>query len=340
MMPTSPQPDAADLARGRRAFLGAVGGAIAAASCPAFAQQQSPVPHRIGFLGSESASNQAKRLEAFRVGLRELGYAEGRNIAIEVRWAEGEYDRLPALAAELAGLKLGAIVVSGTKATLAMKRATTTIPIVMGSTGDPVGLGLLSNLARPGGNITGSTSFSSEFAAKRLELLKEAMPRISQAAYLVNPAYPPAAPLRAMEPVARVLKLALRQFEARGPDEFDGAFAAMAQRHVDALVVQGDTLFSVNAKAIAALALKHRLPSAGVVEFAKSGGLIGNGPDQLDAYRRAATFVDKILKGAKPGDLPIERATRFQLAINLGTAKALGLAIPQTLLLRADEVIQ
>ena len=340
MMPKSPLSGTACPRRSRRAFLGAMGGAVATAALPAFAQQQSPAPHRIGFLGSESPSNQAKRLDAFRAGLRELGYAEGRDIAIEVRWAEGEYDRLPALAAELAGLKLGAIVVSGTKATLAMKRATSTIPIVMGSTGDPVGLGLLTNLARPGGNITGSTSFSSEFAAKRLELLKEAMPRISQVAYLVNPAYPPAAPLRAMEPVARALKLGLRQFEARGPGEFDGAFAAMAQRHVDALVVQGDTLFSVNAKAIAALALKHRLPSAGQVTFAQGGGLIGNGPDQLEGHRRAATFVDKILKGANPGELPIERATRFLLVINLGTAKALGLAIPQTLLLRADEILQ
>ncbi len=339
-MPTSPLPGDADPTRGRRAFLGAMGGAIAAASFPSVAQRQSPVPHRIGFLGSESATNQAKRLDAFRVGLRELGYVEGRDIAIEVRWAEGEYDRLPALAGELAGLKLGAIVVSGTKATLAMKRATATIPIVMGSTGDPVGLGLLTNLARPGGNITGSATFSSELAAKQLELLKEAMPRISRAAFLVNPAYPSAAAMRAMEPVAKALKLGLQQFEARGPGEFDSAFAAMAQKRVDAVVVQGDTLFAVNAKAIAVLALRHRLPSAGSVAFAEDSGLIGNGADRLEGHRRAATFVDKILNGARPGDLPIERATKFQLVINLRTAKALGLVIPQSLLLRADEVIQ
>ena len=219
-----------------------------------------------------------------------------------------------------------------------MKRATT-IPIVMGSTGDPVALGLLTNFARPGGNITGSTSFSSEFAAKRLELLKEAMPRITQVAFLVNPA-DPTAYLQAMEPVAKSLKLEVPQFEARGPGEFDRTFAAMAQGHVDAVVVQGDTMFTVNAKAIADLAIKHRLPSAGIVEFAEGGGMIGNGADPLEGHRRAATYVDKILKGASPGDLPIERATKFQLVINLKTAKALGLSIPQSLLLRADEVIQ
>ena len=339
-MPKSSLCDDAGPTTGRRAFLGAMGSAFAAASFPTVAQPQSPILRRIGFLGSESASNQAKRLEAFRAGLRELGYVEGGNIVIEVRWAEGKYDRLPALADELVGLKVSAIVVSGTKATLAMKRATATIPIVMGSTGDPVALGLLTNLARPGGNITGSTSFSSEITAKRLELLKEAMPRSSHVAFLVNPAYPPAGALQAMEPVAKVLKLELRQVAARGPGEFDRTFAAMAQGHVDAVVVQGDTLFTVNAKAIADLAIKHRLPSAGGVDFAEAGGMIGNGADSIEGYRRAATFVDKILKGANPGDLPIERATKFYLVINLKTAKALGITIPQSLLLRADEVIQ
>ena len=325
--------------RDRRAFLGMIAGVLVAAPFSTFAQQPSPTLRRIGFLGSESASNQAKRLEALRAGLRELGYVEGKNIVIEIRWAEGKYDRLPALAAELVGLKVSAVVTSGTKATLAMKGATTTVPIVMGSTGDPVGLGLITSLARPGGNITGWTFFGSEFAAKRLELLKEAMPRITRVAFLVNPADPPSS-LQAMERTAKALKLELPQFEVRGPGEFGRTFAAMVQRHADAVIVQGDTMFAVNAKAIADLAIKHRLPSAGIVDFAEAGGLIGNGPDQLVGHRRAATFVDKILKGANPGDLPIEQATKFQLVINLKAAKALGLTIPQSLRLRADEVIQ
>jgi len=326
--------------RDRRAFLGMVLGALVAAPFSTFAQQQSPNLRRIGFLGSESASNQANRLESLRAGLREFGYVEGKNIVIDVRWAEGNYDRLPALAAELVGLKVSVVVTSGTKATLAMKGATTTVPIVMGSTGDPIALGLVTDLARPGGNITGSTSFSSEFAAKRLELLEETMPRIPHVAFLVNPAYPPLADLHAMEPVATALKLEVRQLEVRRPSELDRTFAAMAQRHVDAVIVQQDTMFAVNAKAIAELAIKHRLPSAGFVEFAEAGGMIGSGANPLDGHRRAATYVDKILKGANPGDLPIERATKFQVVINLKTAKALGLTIPQSLLLRADEVIR
>ena len=340
MMPKSPISDDIDSMKDRRGFLGLVAGALVAAPFPTFAQQPSPALRRIGFLSSESASNEANKLEALRAGLRELGYVEGKNIVIEVRWANGSYDRLPALAADLVGLKVSAIVTAGTKATLAVKGATTTIPIVMSSSGDPVVLGIVTNLARPGGNITGSTSLASELSAKRLELLKEALPRITKVAFLVNPADPPSA-LHAMEPVAKALKLELPLFEARAPGEFDGTFAAMAQRRVDAVVVQADTLFSVNIKAIADLALKQRLPSAGSVPFAQAGGMIGSGPeDPLEGYRRAATYVDKILKGAKPGDLPIERAAKFRLVINLKTAKALGLTIPQSLRLRADEVIQ
>ena len=328
-----------DAMKDRRAFLRAVAGAVVAAPFAAFAQQPSPILRRIGFLSSESASNEAQRLGALQAGLRDLGYIEGKNIAIEVRWAEGKYERLPALASELVSLKPGAIVASGTKASLALKNATRTIPIVFGSTADPVALGLVTSLARPGGNITGSTFLASEVSAKRLELLKEALPRITQVAFLVNPADPPTA-LQAMEPAAKALKLELPLFEARGPSEFDSTFAAMAQRRVDAVVVQLDTLFIVNARAIADLALKHRLPSAGSVAFAEAGGMMGSGADSLEGYRRAAAYVDKIFKGANPGDLPIERPTKFQMVINLKTAKALGLAIPQSLLLRADEVIR
>lgn len=323
----------------RRYFLGSIAGAVISAPFPTFAQQPSPNLRRIGFLGSESASNQAKRLEALRAGLRDLGYVEGKNLVIEVRWAEGSYDRLPALAAELVGLKASVVVTSGTKATLAMKGVTTTIPIVMGSTGDPIALGLASNLARPGGNVTGSTNLGPELGAKRLELLKEAMPRITRIAFLVNLADPPTS-LQAMESVARALKLQLRQFEVRGPSELDSTIAAMVQRRVEAMVVQGDTLFSVNAQALADLAKKHRLPSAGLLEYAEAGGMIGFGADPLEGHRRAAIYVDKILKGAHPGDMPIERATKFHLVINLETAKTLGIAMPRSLVLRADDVIQ
>jgi putative tryptophan/tyrosine transport system substrate-binding protein len=322
----------------RRNFVLALSASALSATLDSFAQPQPPNLRRIGFLSSESASNEANRLEVLRAGLRDLGYVEGKNIIIEVRWAEGNYDRLPALAAELAGLKLSAIVASGIKASLALKNATTTIPIVI-EAGDPLALGLVINLARPGGNITGSTSLGSELSAKRLELLKEALPTITRVAFLVNPADPLTA-LQAMEPVAKALKVELPLFEARAPSEFERAFAAMAQRRVDAVVVQTDTLFRVNAKAIADLALKHRLPSAGSIAFAEAGGLIGSGANALEGYRRAASYVDKILKGANPGDLPIEQASKFQLVINVRTAKAIGLMIPQALLLRADEVIE
>ena len=325
--------------RDRRAFLGAVFGVVLSAPSATFAQPPSPNLRRIGFLGSESASNESKRLETLRAGLRDLGYVESKNIVIEIRLADGNYDRLPALAAELVRLKVSAIVTAGTKATLAAKHATTTIPIVMSSAGDPLALGLVTNLARPKGNITGLTSFGSEVSAKMLEQLKEALPRITRVAFLVNPAEPPTA-LQAMEPVAKALKLDLSLFEARALGEFDGAFVAMAQRRADAVVVQVDTLFAANAKAIADFALKHRLPSAGNVAFAEAGGMIGSGANSVEGYRRAATYVDKILKGANPGDLPIEQATKFQLIINLKTARALGLTIPQSLQLRADDLIQ
>jgi putative tryptophan/tyrosine transport system substrate-binding protein len=322
----------------RRTFVSAAAGALLAKAFPANAQPATV--HSIGFLGSESASNQAKRLEALRAGLRDYGYVEGKNIVIEVRWAEGNYDRLPALAAELVGLKVAVVVTSGAKANIAMARATTTIPIVVVRASLPIGQqGVITNLARPGGNITGWTGFGSELTAKRLELLREAVPRITRVAFLVNPA-DPASALEAMEPVLKALKLELRQYEARGPDEFDRTIAEMVQRHVEAMVVQGDTMFAVNARAVADLAIKYRLPSVGIPEYAEAGGMLGSGADLIEGHRRAATYVDKIFKGANPGDLPIEGATKFQLVINQKTARAIGLALPQSLLLRADEVIE
>jgi putative ABC transport system substrate-binding protein len=279
-------------------------------------------------------------LEALRAGLRELGYVEGKNLVIEIRWADGSYDRLPELAAELVSLKVAVVVTSGAKANFAMARATTTIPIVVVRGSQPIGQqGVITNLARPGGNITGWTAFSSELTAKRLELLMEAVPRIKRVAFLVNPA-DPASALEAMEPTLKALKLELRQYEARAPGDFDSTIASMVQRHVDAMIVQGDTMFAVNARAVADLAIKYRLPSAGIPEYAEAGGMIGSGADLVEGHRRAAAYVDKILKGANPGNLPIEGATKFQLVINLKTAKALGLTISQPLLLRADEVIQ
>ena len=279
-------------------------------------------------------------MEAFRVALRELGYVEGKNIVIEFRWAEGNYDRLPALAAELVELKVAVVVTPGGKANIAMARVTKTIPIVVVRASQPVGQqGVISNLARPGGNITGFTAFGSELTAKRLELLREAVPRITSVAFLVNPADPPSY-RGTMELAAKALKLELQQYEARGPGEFDSTIAGMVQRRADAIVVQGDTMFTVNAKVVADLAIKYRLPSVGIPEYAEAGGMIGIGANMIEGYRRAAVYVDKILKGENPGDLPIEGATNFRLVINQKTAKALGLAIPQSLLLRADEVIQ
>jgi ABC-type uncharacterized transport system substrate-binding protein len=304
------------------------------------AQQTARIP-RIGFLGTESEAGLVLRFEAFRQGLRDLGYVEGKTIVIESRFAEGKYDRLPALAAELAGLKVDLLVTYGTPGTWAAKRATTTIPIVMAISGDALATGLVASLARPGGNITGSTFFSPELTAKRLELLKEAVPRLRRVAVLVNPDNPIKGPtLHAMALTATSLKLELQPFEARSPSEFESAFDALAKRRVDALVIIDDPILIANAGGLASLAAKSRLPSAGFKTFAEAGGLMGYGVNLSELSRHAAVFVDKILKGARPADLPVERATRFELLINLKTAKALGLTIPQSLLSRADEVIQ
>jgi putative ABC transport system substrate-binding protein len=298
--------------------------------------------YRIGFLGTASASAQAKRVDALRAGLRDLGYVEGKNIVIEFRWAEGRYDRLPDLAAELVRLKVDVLVTAGTPGTLAAKKATTTVPIVMVGIGDAVATGVVASLARPGGNITGSTDSVPELMAKLLELLKEIMPRTRRVAVLVNPDNPsrPSPVLKAMGTTAGSLKVELQKFEARGPSEFESAFSRMAKSRVDAVVVTTDVLFNYNVAAVADLAAKKRLPSAGAKAFAEAGGLIGYGLNFPDMDRRAAYFVDKILKGVKPEDLPVQQPTKFELVVNLKTAKALGLTIPQTLLLRADQIIE
>jgi ABC-type uncharacterized transport system substrate-binding protein len=296
---------------------------------------------RIGYLGAATASAHAGYVEAFRLGLRDHGYVEGRNLVIEYRWAEGKYDRLPDLAADLVRLKVDLIVTHGTPGSLAAKHATTTIPIVMTLSGDAVATGLVASIARPGGNITGSTFFFPDLNAKRLELLTEALPGARRMAALVNPDNPAhAVALKAMELMAKALKVDLQVAEARGPQDFSSIFSAMVKRRVDAVAVLDDPMLIANARQIADLAVKNRLPTIGFRENADAGGLMSYAVNFTDFWRRAATFVDKILKGAKPGELPIEQATKIELVINMRTAKALGLTIPPSLLLRADQVIE
>jgi putative tryptophan/tyrosine transport system substrate-binding protein len=297
---------------------------------------------RIGFLGVSTASAWTMRVAAFREGLRDLGYVEGRNIAIEFRFAQGQYDRLPELAAELVRLKVDVIVTHSVPGTLAAKRATALdpIPVVMTNVADAVGSGIVSSLARPGGNITGDTFFVTELVVKRLEVLKDALPRLRRVAILVNPDNAGTAqPLQAMEVAAREMNLALLRFNARGPADLDGAFASMAKEGVDALTVPEDVVFIASFRRIAELAIAQRLPSISFLEYVDAGGLFGYGANYLALYRRAPVFVDRILKGAKPADIPVERPTTFELVINMQTAGALGLAIPSAVLLRADRKI-
>ena len=307
------------------------------------AQPAGKVP-RVGYLSPGSASDEGRqrRLEAFRQGLRELGYVEGQNIAIESRWAEGKYERYSALAADLVRLKVDVIVAVGGRATQDAQQATRTIPIVMSVVIDPLGSGLVASLARPGGNVTGLTIMASDLVGKQFEVLKEVVPKVSRVALLWNPANPGSAPqLREAEAAARALGVRLQTLEARDPQEIDSAFAAMTREQAGALVVLGDAIFLNQRRQIAELAAKRRLPAVYTLrEHADAGGFMSYGGNPLDLERRAATFVDKILKGAKPGDLPVEQPTKFELVINLKTAKALGLTIPQTILLQADHLIE
>jgi putative ABC transport system substrate-binding protein len=324
----------------RREFIALLGGAATAWPLAVQAQQPGKV-FRIGFLSLPTRDSLPKRIETFRMGLRELGYQEGRDLVIEYRWADGDYARLPSLFADLVRLKVDVIVTHGTPGALAAKNATTTIPIVMAVVGDALGSGIVGSLGRPEANVTGSTYFNPELAAKRLELLKETMPGLTDIGILLNSANPMNEPiLPQMSRVAHPLKVQLHQFGVRAPAEFEGAFAAMAARRIGALVVIEDAVLASNSSAVAALALRERLPSCGWSDFALDGGLMAYGVDFLHLFRRAATFVDKIFKGAKPADLPVERATKFDLVVNLKTARALGLEVPATLLARADEVIE
>ena len=325
----------------RRAFLGTLAGGLLAAPLAAEAQEPTRV-WRIGFLGAGVYSSGDPRVEALRRGLRELGYAEGRNLAIEFRWAEGNSNRLPALAAELAMLRIDAIVSQGTQATDAARRAATTIPIVFAVAGDPIGTGLVSSLARPGGNVTGLTDIAPEMAGKRLALLREVAPGITRIAVLWNPANPSAAPqMRDTSAVARSFALLIRSLELKDVSQLENAFATAVQDRAGAVIVLSDGALYGRRVQIAQLAAKHRLPCiAWTPEFAESGCLMAYGANVVEMHRRAAMFVDKIWRGAKPADLPIEQPTTFELVINLKTAKALGLTIPPSLLQRADQVIE
>ena len=315
---------------------------ILAAPLPASAQQAAKVP-RIGYLSGTSAPATAHVVEAFRQGLGELGYVEGKSIVIEYRWAGGKTERLPDLAAELVRLKVDVIVVVGPDPTAAVKAATTAIPVVFVVVADPVGLGIVSSLARPGGNITGFATVVPEgHPAKMLELLKEVVPRASRMAVLVNPSFKiHALFLPQSVAAAEALKVRLHIVEARGPDEFESAFKAATRQRAEAIQVYGDHITFIHRARIAELAAKSRLPAIYLVkEYVEAGGLMSYGPSMPDLYRRAPTYVDKILKGAKPADLPVQQPTKFELVINLKTAKALGVTIPQSILIRADEVIQ
>ena len=295
--------------------------------------------YRIGVLAGEDSPS----WEAFRQALRQLGYVEGSNTAIEWRWSEGRLERFPDFAAELVSLKLDLIVASTYPGTLAAKNATKTIPIIMVAVADPVRIGLIASLVRPGGNITGPTLLAgTEMVAKHLELLKEAVPNLSRVAVLWNPANPMhVVRLREVEVAGRSLGVQPQILKAQGPEEFDSAFAAMTRARAGALYVVGDPMFNQHRTRLAELAAKRRLPAVyELKDQAEAGGLMAYGPNTPDIYRRAATYVDKILKGANPGDLPVEQPTKFELIINLKTAKALGLAIPPSLLQRADQVIE
>jgi len=324
----------------RRAFI-ATATAILVAPLAADAQQAAKVP-RIGFLGNSTAALEANLVGPFREGLRDLGYVEGRDVLIEYRWAGGKYERFPALIGELVAQKVDVIVTAGTPAALAVRKATPSIPLVMVAVGDPIGVGLVASLARPGGNSTGLTSIAPELEGKRLELLREVVPRLSHIAVLWNPDNPfHVGSLKEVRAAAQVLGIKVQVLGVRVSEEFPAAFAAILRERPGALLVLADRLFLHNRARIVDFEAKHRRPGVYAYrELVEAGGLMSFGPSYAGMHRRAAYYVDKILKGAKPADLPVEQPTKFELVINLKAAKALGLSIPPSLLQRADQIIQ
>ena len=325
----------------RRAFLGALG--LLAGPIAVAAQQQEKV-RRIGLLlgGSPSFAPALERVAVFKQALTKLGYVEGKNLAIESRWAEGKPERFPGFAADLVRLKVEVIVAATTPAAQAAKSATETLPIVMVVIADPVGSGLVRSLARPGANVTGLSFLAADLAAKQLQLLKEAVPDLSNVGVFWLPTNPGHAfILKGLEAAATTRGVTLQPLEVRSPEEFNSAFAAMSKDRAGGLIVLPEPLYSRERARLAELAAKHRLPAIyGVVDHVPAGGLMAYAVDDRDNWRRAADYVDKILKGVNPADLPVEQPTKFELLINLKTAKALGLTIPPALLARADQVIE
>jgi putative ABC transport system substrate-binding protein len=296
---------------------------------------------RIGYLFAATQAGYETRMEALDAGLLERGLVEGKNLVIERRFADGKYERLPGFAAELVRLKVDVLVTSGTPATLALKEATSTIPIVMAAISDPVSSGVVTSLARPNGNITGTTYFAHELAAKRLEMLRETLPKMRRVALLINPGnISMRTILRDIEAVAKALQIEVRSFEVSRPEEFERAFVAMQAWSADAVVVVDDTLLNTYGARIGTTATARRIASNGNIDLATGGGLMGYSVNQKWMYRRAAYFIDRILKGATPAELPIEQPTTFELALNKKAAQALGVTFPPSLLLRADRVIE
>jgi putative tryptophan/tyrosine transport system substrate-binding protein len=327
----------------RRTFLSGLTLGMLSAPLAVEAQRAPKVP-KVGYLsiGSASDPRRGALLDAFQRGLRGLGYVEGKNILIEVRFAEGSYDRLPNLAAELVRLKVDIILAYSTPATEAAKNATAAIPIVMSGVVDPLRTGLVAGLGRPGGNVTGLSLMAPEIIGKQMQLLKELIPKVARVAVLWNPTNPSNVPqLREAQVAAQALGLRLQSWEVRSPNDLDPAFAAMTREHAGAVIILVDGVFIDNRTRIVRLAEKARLPAVyGLREYVEGGGLMFYGADPADLNHRAALFVDKILKGAQPADLPVEQPVKFELAINAKTAKALGLSIPTPVLTRADQVIE
>jgi putative ABC transport system substrate-binding protein len=326
----------------RRKFLGALGASALAAPFGLFAQQQSKV-WRVGFLAPRRpVALDSDVYGAFPLAMRELGYVEGKNLAIDWRFADGKLERLPELAAELVRLKVDVIVTAGTPAANAAQNATTTLPVIMGSIADPVGDGLVKSLAHPGGNITGLSNVTADLSPKRLEMLLVMVPKLSRVAVLLDPRDSShVAILKSVQAVAQRIGVKVLPMEARTAQEIETVFSVMVRQKVGAVLVLEGGLFNQQERKIAELAEKKHLPSISARgEYAKGGGLMSYGDNRADTFRRAATYVDKILKGAKPADLPVEQPTKFEMLINGKTAKALGLTIPQSLLIMADKVIE
>ena len=323
----------------RRRFLIATSALLAASLARA---QPAGKVFRIGFLGNSTAALEVNLVGPFREGLRDLGYVEGRNVLIDYRWAEGQYERFPALIAELIALKVEVIVTAGTPASVAVKDATTSIPLVMVAVGDPVGSDLVASLARPGGNFTGLVSIAPDLEGKRLELLTEVVPKLSHVAFLLNPANAfHVTSEKQARAAAKALHLKVGFVAVRAETEFDRAFQAISNQRPGALVMLADRLFLHHRARIVDFAARNRLPTVyAYTELVEAGGLMSFGPSYPGMHRRAAYFVDRILKGVKPADLPMEQPSKFELVINLKTAKALGLTIPRLVLLRADQVIE